>query len=158
MLRALHQLRNLTSQLRLNLAGMSVAQGTAFGRTRFDLGAVKTDLADVEHFELFRYEQDLHEDIRQIRQGPPAEVSDRIVIRARIGCNIAEDHGIEASTLQLARAKDPCRITIKQQRDEHLRAVRPLAATGIRRLDPGKFMASTQSTTKRARCFGPNQS
>jgi hypothetical protein len=61
-LRQLHQTRDLTPQLRLDLTSVPVTQGVMLGGICFDLRAVQTDLADRQHAELSGHEQHLQKD------------------------------------------------------------------------------------------------
>jgi hypothetical protein len=54
-----HQARDLTPQLRLDLAGVRVTQGVMLGGICFDFRAVETDLADFQHAKFFGDEQHL---------------------------------------------------------------------------------------------------
>ena len=97
-----------------------------------DLRAVEAHLAQLQHPQLPRYAQNLHEQRFDLLAQALAEVRNRIVVRMRVGRHVAHRHRVKGRALQLAAREDPRRASIEQQGHHHRRVKRVRSAAAVR--------------------------
>lgn len=106
-----------------------------FGGVGFDLGAIETDLAQLQDVHLPCDEKDLNEQRLELRKKALAKGSDSVVIGMIVSGYISKGHGVVSRPLQLVTGKNSCRIAVEQQGQQHLRVMGLGAPAGIGGLD-----------------------
>jgi len=129
--RLLEQFGDFGFDLRLQLAGVALAQRPVPGSIRFDFAAVKTDFPEFKHAHLAGNHQDMNEQFGQFFQKSSPKIGNCIMVRMRVGCYVPKSNRIIGAALQFAAGENTRGITVKQECCQHCRTVRLRTATGI---------------------------
>jgi hypothetical protein len=93
---------------------MAPRQRPVLAGVGFDLGAIHADLADLEHAYFARQYQHLHKQLFQLRAKATSECGQRIVIRVRVGGNVAKCDRVIRCAFNLAARRYARCIAIDQ--------------------------------------------
>ncbi len=129
------QFFDLGFELDFELVGILPTQSMAFGCIGLDLGSVQADFAQLQATHLMSNEQNLDKKRIEQRQKPLAEVGNGIVIGMVVGGNVTKCERIIGRLFQFTTGKDACRITVKQQSQQHFWMMRLGAAPGVGRFN-----------------------
>lgn len=119
----LQQRRHFALELFLKPVGVDPTQGLVLASVGLDFGTVQADRSELEQPHRLCPAQDRHEQLRQLRQKPLAEIRDGAVVRMGIGADESARDRVIRRLRQFATAIEPCGIPVKQQRHQHRRRV-----------------------------------
>ncbi len=122
-LRLGQQFGDLGFQLRLDLARAPIRKRAVAAGIGMDLGAIQANRAQPHHAHLARQQQHLHEQLLDLRQKPPPEHRNRVVVGMVIGGDETKRHRIIARPFQLAAGKYPGGITVDQHPQQQARMI-----------------------------------
>ncbi len=92
-----------------------------FGRVGLDLAPVQADLAHLQKTQSLGQQQDLDKQRLELLKKPFAEGGEGVMIRMRVGGDVAEGNRVVGRLLQFPAGEHARRIAVKQQRQQHLR-------------------------------------
>ncbi len=106
------QLLHLGLELGFQFLDMSVRERAVPRGVGFDLGAVKTDVTQLEQLHFLGHLQNLQEQVAQFVKKTSTERRQAVVIGMAAASNVAEGHRIVGCPLQLAAGENPCGVAI----------------------------------------------